>query len=188
MNRTIIFPKRSISDNILKIYGVFTENEINDRKHFETDVVFFDSVDSAIDDFSEKHCNIDQCTLVELSLPELKNINLSSIDVVKTFEYLYHNVYKEMHLELDENSIDNYLLDIYLKSYAPADALTVSRVILGDKVPYNGSKLVLGTKTIYSLIDTMKTLESNIEIKMFNVLSQENNTNENDSRTLIIPK
>ncbi|MBO5389255.1 MAG: hypothetical protein J6A59_14215 [Lachnospiraceae bacterium] len=169
----IVFPKQSKGTNILKIYGVITEDELESALSKER--LYFDSVDSAIDEYVKQGKDVDRQVLIEINIRESNNLNLSSSEVAKTFKYLY-NAYSVK----SESNIDNELLQLYIRHYA-VDTVSVSRVILGDEQPYKGSKLRLGTKTIYSIID----LEGVIGIKYYNIVMQEDTS---EVRTLIIPR
>lgn len=177
MEGKIVFPKQSKGTNILKIYGVISNDELGSA--ISKEKLYFDSVDSAIDDYTKLGGNANRQVLIELSILESTNLNLSSSEVVKTFKYLYDVMY-DKYPNNPLHNVDNELLQLYISHYA-VDTSSVSLVILGDEKPYEGSKLRLNTKTIYSIINT----DGVVEVKYYNIVMQDDTEG---IRTLIIPR
>ena len=158
MYKKVLFPERSLGNRELKMYAVIT----NLRKYVDggiaEDIKFYGSVDGALDE-TKSIWKSGECLLVEVSVPENNNLDLSSNEVVNTFQYLHNNILKGYELlegfrpEQTGKTLDDIVLDKYLEIYdSNEEIISASRIITGDIHPYRDSQLVFGTKTVYCLI------------------------------------
>lgn len=149
MSNKIVFPEQTQRSNIIKIYRLDTKaviDNIFDNGAIQ-DIDFYDSVDTCISENNELINGEEELELIEIEVKEALNLDLSNDNVVRSLRNIYN-----MQKNNDSSICDEDIINIYIDK-SSIKFCTKSNFIIGDEKPYTSSKLTLGNKTVYNIID-----------------------------------